>query len=76
MDAVQMVRLALSVITDRLLTILALVGVFVLSLWIMQEPELIRLGTEIIFAVFAYLLIRNKETKHGRVQQRDREREE
>jgi hypothetical protein len=42
----------------------------------MQEPELIRLGTEIIFAVFAYLLIRNKETKSGRVQQREREREE
>jgi hypothetical protein len=71
MDAVQMVRLALSVITDRLLTILALAGTFVLSLWIMQEPELIRLGTEIIFAVFAYLLIRNKETKHGKVQERN-----
>jgi len=73
MDAVQMVRLALSVITDRLLTILALAGTFVLSLWIMQEPELISLGTEIIFAVFAYLLIRNKETKSGRVQQQERE---
>jgi hypothetical protein len=76
MDAVQMVRLALSVITDRLLTILALAGVFVLSLWIMQEPELIRLGTEIIFAVFAYLLIRNKENKNERVRQRDGERQE
>jgi hypothetical protein len=47
--------------------------VFVLSLWIMQEPELIRLGTEIIFAVFAYLLIRNKENKNERVRQRDGE---
>jgi hypothetical protein len=76
MDAVQMVRLALSVITDRLLTILALAGTFVLSLWIMREPELIRLGTEIIFAVFAYLLIKNKENKSGKLQQRDRERDE
>jgi hypothetical protein len=39
----------------------------------MQEPELIRLGTEIIFAVFAYLLIKNKETKSGRLQQKERE---
>jgi hypothetical protein len=66
MDALQMVRLALSVITERLLTILSLIGVFVIAMYSVMEPDLIRLGTAIVFAVFAYALVKNKEHENGK----------
>lgn len=70
-----MIRIALSVINDRLITILALIATFVLSLWIMREPDLIRLGAGVIFAIFSYLLVRNKEKKDGGNERQRQERE-
>jgi hypothetical protein len=66
MDALQMVRLALSIITERLLTILSLIGVFVVIIITVMNPDLIRLGTAIVFAVFAYALVKNKEQNNGK----------
>jgi hypothetical protein len=69
MDALQMVRLALSIITERLLTILSLIGVFVVIIITVMNPDLIRLGTAIVFAVFAYALVKNKEQNNGKDEQ-------
>ena len=64
MDAVTVIRLALRVISDRLLTIMALLLVFSLSCWTMYEPQLERLGTMAFFSLFSYLLLntRKRET--------------
>mgnify|MGYP003704809847 CR=1 FL=1 len=64
MDAIQVVRLALNVITERLLTIIALGMVFGLACYTMSNPDPLRLGTMAFFAVFSYLLLRNREVKY------------
>jgi hypothetical protein len=61
-----MVRLALSIVTNRLLTVLSLVGTFVIAMYSVMNPDLIRLGTAIVFAVFAYALVKNKEHENGK----------
>ena len=66
MDALQMVRLAQSIVTNRLLTVLSLVGTFVIAMYSVMNPDLIRLGTAIVFAVFAYALVKNKEHENGK----------
>lgn len=66
MDGVTLVkflRLALEVISDRLLTILSLLMTFVLSCWTMNSPTLERLGMSAFFALFSYLIVRTKERK-------------
>jgi hypothetical protein len=58
---VKFVRLALEVISDRLLTILGLTMSFALACWTMSEPTIERLGMSAFFACFAYLVVRTKE---------------
>ena len=71
MDAVALVRLALAVISERMLSILALGLSFSLACWTMWDPKWERLGTMAFFAIFSYLLInikeRNSNEKHERV---------
>lgn len=64
MDAIQIVRLALNVISERLLTIIALGMVFGLACYTMSNPDPLRLGTMAFFAVFSYLLLKNREVKN------------
>jgi hypothetical protein len=59
----QFVRLALQILSDRLLTIIVLVLCFTLAWYTVTHPDLIRLGTTMLFSVFSYLLIKNKEGK-------------
>ena len=66
MDAIQIVRLALNVISERLLTIIALGMVFGLACYTMSNPDPLRLGTMAFFAVFSYLLLKNREVKNER----------
>ena len=61
MDAVALVRLALAVITDRLITILALLTSAGLGCWTMWDPIWQRVSTLAIFVIFAYALVRAKE---------------
>ena len=68
MDAVALVRLALGVITDRLITILALSMSCTLACWTMWGPEWDRVATLLIFVVFSYLVIQNKERNDERLQ--------
>jgi RsiW-degrading membrane proteinase PrsW (M82 family) len=71
MDAVALVRLALAVISERMLSILALGLSFSLACWTMWDPRWERLGTMAFFSIFSYLLINIKERttneKHERV---------
>jgi hypothetical protein len=57
MEAVAVIRLALKIISDRLLVILALALSFILACWTMYEPDPYKLGTMAFFSVFSYLLL-------------------
>ena len=61
MDAVALVRLALAVISERMLSILALGLSFSLACWTMWDPRWERLGTMAFFSIFSYLLLNIKE---------------
>jgi hypothetical protein len=67
MEAVTVIRLALKVISDRLLVILALALSFSLACWTMYDPQLERLGTMAFFSIFSYLLLntRKRETNES-----------
>ena len=57
----QFVRLALEILSDRILTIIVLVLCFALAWYTVTNPDIIRLGTTMLFSIFSYLLIKNKE---------------
>ena len=61
MEAIALVRLALNVITDRLITILALIASSVMCGWTMWNPMWERVTTLAIFVVFCYLIVNVKE---------------
>jgi ABC-type multidrug transport system permease subunit len=63
MDAqvLKFVRLGLEVITDRLISILALLSSAGLASWVMWGPEWERVATLAIFTIFAYALVKSKE---------------
>lgn len=63
MDAAKVLRLALSVLTDRLVVILAMSMACGLACWSMWGPSLERVGTLAIFCVLAYLLTRPRKEK-------------
>lgn len=65
MDNVKLLRLALSVISDRLLTLCGLVMSFALACWTMEQPTWERLGMSAFFALFSYLLVMAKERKQN-----------
>jgi hypothetical protein len=62
MDAIQVVRLALTVISERLLVIFAMSMNFGLACWTMWGLGWERLVALTVFAVFSFALI-NKESK-------------
>lgn len=64
MDSVALVRLALAVITDRLITILALIASSVMCGWTMWGLGWERVASLAIFTVFSYLLVKSKESKN------------
>jgi hypothetical protein len=61
MEAIALVRLALAVITDRSITILALVASSIMCGWTMWNPMWERVVTLAIFVVFSYLVVNTKE---------------
>jgi len=65
MEAVALVRLALGVITDRLITILSLIASSVMCGWTMWDPKWERVVTLAIFVVFCYLIVNVKERKRN-----------
>ncbi len=63
MDAVQLVRVALHVLAERVLRVLALVGGGVMAGWSMWGPSWERVVTLAIFSVFAYAVVRTQPEK-------------
>jgi hypothetical protein len=61
MDATSIIRLALGVISDRLITIAALLTSFGLGCWVMYGMGWERVTTLAIYVIFAYLLVTVKE---------------
>jgi hypothetical protein len=61
MDATSIIRLALGVISDRLITIAALLTSFGLGCWTMWGMGWERVTTLAIYVIFAYLLVTVKE---------------
>lgn len=61
MDATSIIRLALAVISDRLITIAALLTSFGLGCWTMWGMGWERVTTLAIYVIFAYLLVTVKE---------------
>jgi len=66
MDSVSLIRLALNVISDRLITILALVMSCGLACYTLWAGDWTRVATLGIFVVFSYLVVRNKERNNGK----------
>jgi hypothetical protein len=64
MDGVTLVTIALRVISDRLITILALLTSFGLGCWTMWDPKWERVTTLAIFVIFSYLLVKVEERKN------------
>ena len=67
MDAslIRFVRIALEVLSDRMVTILALAMSCGLACYTMWAGDLTRLATLGIFVLFAYLVVQTKEKRHG-----------
>jgi hypothetical protein len=70
MDAIRLVRLALAVLTDRLVTLLALIMTFGLAAWAMQEPSNLRAVMAGFFALAVFLpcLFKERTKSHDRNQ--------
>ena len=65
MDATSIIRLALGVISDRLITIAALLTSFGLGCWTMWGMGWERVTTLAIYVIFAYLLVTAKEKSNA-----------
>ena len=69
MDATSIIRLALAVISDRLITIAALLTSFGLGCWTMYGMGWERVTSLAIYVIFAYLLVTAKEKPNGKLPQ-------
>ena len=65
MDATSIIRLALGVISDRLITIAALLTSFGLGCWTMWGMGWERVTTLVIYVIFEYLLVTAKEKSNA-----------
>jgi uncharacterized membrane protein YhfC len=67
MDATTVVRMALGVISDRLITIAALLTSFGLGCWTMWGLGWERVSALAIYVIFAYLVVTAKEKSNGKL---------
>lgn len=65
MDAASIIRLALEVISDRLITIVALLTSCGLTCYTLWAGGWERVATLAIYVVFSYLTVRAKEQSNG-----------
>jgi len=68
MDSVSLIRLALSVISDRLITIIALLMSCGLTAYTLWAGDWTRVATLAIFVLFAYLVVKTKEKSNAKQQ--------
>jgi len=65
------IRVGLSVLTGRLLTLLSLLMVFILSCWVMYDPSPLRVYVAGGFAILVFIPSIAKETKNERQERQD-----
>jgi len=65
------IRVGLSVLTGRLLTLLSLLMVFILSCWVMYDPSPLRMYVAGGFAILVFIPSIVKETKNERQERQD-----
>lgn len=63
MESIQIIRIALGVISDRLITIVALLSSCGLTCYTLWAGGWERVATLAIYVVFAYLTVSNKEKR-------------
>jgi|APFre7841882654_1041346.scaffolds.fasta_scaffold72332_4 hypothetical protein len=70
---VRIVRVALSVLSDRLLTLIALAMTFILSGWVMNDPNWMREGMAAFFALFVFIpcILKERSKSHEGSGQQD-----
>lgn len=68
---IRIVRVALAVIAGRLMGLLCLAMTFALAVYVMQEPDWIRMGMAAFFAVFVYIPCILKDGKNERQQRQE-----
>lgn len=66
-QTIALLRIALAIITDRLLTIFSLVMTFTLSAWAMHSPDPEREGMAAFFALAVFIpsLVKERRTTHA-----------
>ena len=74
MDAtfLTILRLSLSVLSERLIVLLSLGMTFVLSLWVMYDPSQLRMYVAGGFAVLVFIPSIMRGSKHERQQREER----
>lgn len=67
MEAIKLIRIALETITERVLTILAMIMTFALSCWTMYEPSYERMAMAAFFAISVFLpSVHRERNKDGK----------
>ena len=74
-NAVKLIRLALSVLSDRILTLVSLTMTFALACWVMKEPDLMRECMAGFFALFVFIpcIYKERTKDEGSRQQEERD---
>ena len=67
---IQLITIALAVITERLLTLVSLGMTFGLAMWIMNNPDWTRFATFAFFAIAVFLPCIFKERKNEHISKR------
>lgn len=68
---IRIVRVALSIIAGRLMALCCLGMTFALAVYVMQEPDWIRMGMAAFFAVFVFIPCILKDGKNERQQRKE-----
>ena len=53
---IKVVRLALDVLTDKVISVVSLILGFILSAWVMHEPDFYRLMSLIVYTIFSLFI--------------------
>lgn len=56
MDAVKVIRLALDVLSEKVVSVLALLTGFTLAAWVMHAPEMYRLLALVVYTIFSFVI--------------------
>lgn len=61
---IRILRMALEVFSERVLTFMALLMAFALACWAMSDPEYPRLGVAAFFSIFVFIPCLMKERRN------------